>query len=85
MVDLWDGMSWVCFGGTVGFMNDEAELRAKLAAMRREHRELDTQIESLHVEQSTDQLTLKRLKKRKLQLKDHITRIEDQLYPDIIA
>ena len=66
-------------------MSDEDLLRARLEELRREHRELDARIESLHADHLSDQLTLKRLKKRKLWLKDQIARVEDQLYPDIIA
>ncbi|MEO1493775.1 MAG: DUF465 domain-containing protein [Pseudomonadota bacterium] len=66
-------------------MDNETELKAKLATLRSEHRELDSEIELLETEQRTDQLTIRRLKKRKLMLKDQIGRIEDQLYPDIIA
>ena len=62
---------------------DEVGLRAKLAELAQEHRDLDTAIAALS--QSHDQLQLTRLKKRKLQLKDLIARIEDQLLPDIIA
>jgi hypothetical protein len=68
-------------------MTDEEEqtLRAKLAQLREEHRDLDVAIEALRGATGTDQLQLTRLKKRKLQLKDQITRIEDSLLPDIIA
>jgi hypothetical protein len=66
-------------------MSDEQLLRARLDDLRREHRELDERIGSLHSDHLSDQLTLKRLKKRKLWLKDQIARVEDQLYPDIIA
>jgi hypothetical protein len=66
-------------------MSDEQLLRARLDELRREHRELDARIASLHLDHLSDQLTLKRLKKRKLWLKDQIARVEDQLYPDIIA
>ncbi len=62
---------------------EEVELRAKLAELVQEHRDLDTAIAALAG--SRDQLQLTRLKKRKLQLKDEITRIEDALLPDIIA
>ncbi|MBV9045625.1 MAG: DUF465 domain-containing protein, partial [Alphaproteobacteria bacterium] len=48
-----------------------------------EHRDLDAAIEALRG--SPDQLQITRLKKRKLQLKDQITKINDQLLPDIIA
>jgi hypothetical protein len=63
--------------------SDEVELRAKLAELVQEHRDLDTAIAALTP--SHDQLQLTRLKKRKLQLKDQISRIEDALLPDIIA
>lgn len=63
----------------------EDELATHLAELRRQHRELDGKIEALHAERLSDQLTLRRLKKQKLQLKDEITRIESRLYPDIIA
>jgi hypothetical protein len=66
-------------------MGDEQLLRVRLDELRREHRDLDARIESLHSDHLSDQLTLKRLKKRKLWLKDQIARVEDQLYPDIIA
>ena len=62
---------------------DEVGLRAKLAELMQEHRDLDAAIEALRG--SPDQLQLTRLKKRKLQLKDQITTINDQLLPDIIA
>ena len=57
----------------------------KLEVLRREHRDLDAAIDALHDAVNPDQLTLKRLKKQKLGLKDRITRIEDELTPDIIA
>jgi len=62
---------------------DEVGLRATLAELVQEHRDLDTAIAALTG--SHDQLQLTRLKKRKLQLKDQIAEIEDQLLPDIIA
>jgi hypothetical protein len=62
---------------------DERELRERLARLRAEHRDLDAEI--VAEEAHSDQLLIKRLKKRKLALKDQITAIEDQLLPDIIA
>jgi hypothetical protein len=63
----------------------EDELRSRLAELRTEHRDLDDAIalmaESVHV----DQLRLRRLKKRKLLLKDAIARIESLLIPDMDA
>ena len=64
---------------------DEVAARAKLAALIQEHRDLDAAIEALAVAGAGDQLALSRLKKRKLQLKDEITKINDRLLPDIIA
>jgi hypothetical protein len=64
---------------------DEQALRTKLAEMVQEHRDLDAAIAALIESGISDQLRLTRLKKRKLQLKDQITQIEDSLLPDIIA
>jgi hypothetical protein len=64
---------------------EEIELRAELARLRQEHRDLDTAIESLQGSPASDILQVQRLKKRKLVLRDRITFIEDQLTPDIIA
>jgi len=65
--------------------DDESELRAQLAQLRQEHRDLDSAIEALHNSPGSDLLQVQRLKKRKLQLRDKIIQIEDQLTPDIIA
>jgi hypothetical protein len=64
---------------------EENELRAQLARLRQEHRDLDTAIEALQDSPASDILQVQRLKKRKLVLRDRITFIEDQLTPDIIA
>ena len=65
---------------------DQAEvLRVKLEAWRREHRDLDEAIRALDERGTGDPLTVKRLKKQKLGLKDRIAQLEDQLTPDIIA
>ena len=64
---------------------DEREFREQLARLRAEHRDLDEQIVAEEGSAHADQLRIKRLKKRKLALKDRITAIEDQLLPDIIA
>lgn len=64
---------------------DERELRELLIRLRDEHRSLDQEIVTLESTADADQLTIKRLKKRKLLLKDQITAVEDQLTPDIIA
>ena len=64
---------------------DEVSLRAKLAELTQEHRDLDNAIAAWTDTGARDQLQLTRLKKRKLQLKDEISKINDQLLPDIIA
>jgi hypothetical protein len=64
---------------------DERELREELVKLRAEHRELDDEIILLEGSTTADQLLVKRLKKKKLAVKDRITAIEDQLLPDIIA
>ena len=66
-------------------LNHEQVLRVKLEVLRREHRDLDEAIAAMQARGTSDALTLKRLKKRKLALKDQIARIEDELTPDIIA
>ena len=64
---------------------DIEALRAKLAALKSEHRDLDDVIAQLVKRVPFDQLELQRMKKRKLLLKDQITKIESELLPDIIA
>lgn len=66
-------------------MDHEDVLRVKLGVLRREHRDLDEAIHALESSGRGDQLTLRRLKKQKLGLKDRIARIEDEMIPDIIA
>ena len=64
---------------------EEAELRSQLARLQQEHRDLDAAIAALENAPGADIIQVQRLKKRKLQLRDRITFIEDQLTPDIIA
>ena len=66
-------------------MSDEEALRQELAELELEHRDLDDVISRLTERAPFDQLQLQRLKKRKLSLKDQISYIEGELYPDIIA
>ena len=64
---------------------EEAKMRMRLHQLQEEHRDLDTAISAMSDQGVFDQLQLQRMKKRKLQLKDEISRVEDFLYPDIIA
>jgi len=66
-------------------MKTEEVLKVELEVLKREHRDLDEAIEALADRATSDQFTIRRLKKQKLVLKDKIARIEDQLTPDIIA
>lgn len=66
-------------------MKNEDVLRFELEVFKREHRDLDEAIEALVEKGTADQLTIRRLKKQKLLLKDKIAQIEDRLLPDIIA
>ncbi|TWI35077.1 YdcH family protein [Paracoccus sulfuroxidans] len=66
-------------------MSPDEIARARLEVLRREHRDLDEAIAALAEQALTASLTLQRLKKQKLLLKDKIARLEDQLTPDIIA
>lgn len=61
------------------------QLREQLGELRRQHRELDTRLAEIELAAAHDQLTLTRLKKQKLVLKDQIIRLEGLLFPDIIA
>src|SRR6201999_1971482 len=64
---------------------EERELRAQLARLQQEHRDLDAAIAALQGTLGHDLIQLQRLKKSKLVLRDRITFIEDELTPDIIA
>ena len=61
---------------------DPADIAEKIAALRLEHRDLDATIARLAGDTEADELAVKRLKKRKLWLKDCIARLESALIPD---
>jgi len=65
--------------------DDNHELENKLEQLRVEHRDLDDIISLLLEQTIVDQLQVRRLKKRKLLLKDIIIRLESQLIPDMDA
>ncbi|MFQ5488894.1 MAG: YdcH family protein [Gammaproteobacteria bacterium] len=65
--------------------DEEQAISERLQQLRIEHRDLDDVIHRLQREVHVDQLQLRRLKKRKLFLKDIITRLESRLIPDLDA
>lgn len=66
-------------------MITQDEIQSRIVELEVEHRDLDTVIDILECKPYRDELQLRRLKKRKLQLKDHITLLKMQLIPDIPA
>ncbi|MFC3550756.1 YdcH family protein [Lysobacter cavernae] len=62
--------------------DDPAVIARQLAELRLEHRDLDAAIDRLVGDTDADELTIKRLKKRRLWLKDCIARLESALIPD---
>ena len=64
---------------------DPARIAAQLIELRTEHRDLDAAIDRLAVSIEADELSIKRLKKRKLRIKDMISYLENQLIPDLDA
>jgi hypothetical protein len=63
----------------------DAQLRARLGDLKIEHQDLDAAVHALEAKPRPDMIQIARLKKKKLRLRDEITRLEDQLTPDIIA
>lgn len=67
-------------------MSDESsDIARQLVELRIEHRDLDAAIARLAADANCDELQLKRMKKRKLLLKDAITKLESRLIPDLDA
>lgn len=64
---------------------EQEDLTQRLQSLRTEHRDLDDVIEQLSQNAYRDELQLRRLKKRKLLLKDMIAKIESMLIPDLDA
>lgn len=64
---------------------DTADFAHQLAELRLEHRDLDAAIQRISDDIRTDELQLKRLKKRKLRIKDMIAYLESKLIPDLDA
>ncbi|MBS0003196.1 MAG: DUF465 domain-containing protein [Thioalkalivibrio sp.] len=66
-------------------VQNESELRARIVELEAEHRALETAIHALQEATAPDLFALRRLKKRKLQLKDAIERLRSRLIPDLNA
>ena len=66
-------------------MTNVEDIQRRLIELDVEHRDLDEVIDRLTHEGHSDQLQLRRLKKRKLQLKDHMSLLKMQLVPDVPA
>lgn len=64
---------------------DQDEIQERLLVLKEEHRDLDDALSAMVNAVHYDQIQVQRLKKRKLALKDLISRLEDMLLPDIIA
>jgi len=66
-------------------MSNQEKLKERLELLKAEHRDLDDAILALTQRPMPDMIQLARLKKKKLQLRDDISRIDSELLPDIIA
>ncbi len=66
-------------------MSETASLEKQLETLKLEHRDLDDVIDHLIETRPFDQLQIQRLKKRKLMLKDQMSKMESRMLPDIIA
>ncbi|HVN00249.1 MAG TPA: DUF465 domain-containing protein [Caulobacteraceae bacterium] len=71
--------------GPTGGSDEDARIRSQIASLREEHQDLDDAVRALEAMPMPDQLQIARLKKKKLILRDQITKLEDRLTPDIIA
>ncbi len=65
--------------------NHSEEIQSRIEKLKTEHRDLDDVLKRLAVDPSSDELQIRRLKKRKLQLKDSIVMLESQALPDLSA
>lgn len=72
-------------GNVHGMFEDFDDIQLRLNDCRQEHRDLDSLIDAARANPVTDILGMQRLKKRKLMLKDEISKLEAMLIPDIIA
>ena len=84
----------ICCLGRIGYyavcflsdtMSPKEMLHVRLNGLKKNHGDLDLAIEALNKINTSDQLSVRRLKKEKLKVKDEIKRLKDKLTPDIIA
>lgn len=66
-------------------MDEELQLIKKLEALTIQHKELDQMIDALGAEKFRNDFQLHRLKRERLQIRDEISKLQDAIYPDIIA
>jgi hypothetical protein len=64
---------------------ERVALQQRVVELKLEHRDLDAAIERLETDQAHDELQIRRLKRRKLLLKDQIARLEREIDPDVLA
>ena len=64
---------------------ERVAFQQRIVELKMEHRDLDTAIERLAADLAHDELQLRRLKRRKLLLKDQIARLEREIDPDVLA
>jgi len=64
---------------------ERVALQERIVELKIEHRDLDAAIERLEADQAHDELQIRRLKRRKLLLKDQIARLEREIDPDVLA
>jgi hypothetical protein len=64
---------------------ERVALQERVVELKMEHRDLDAAIERLEADQAHDELQIRRLKRRKLLLKDQIARLEREIDPDVLA
>ena len=66
-------------------LDEQRKVREHIIQLKLEHHDLDVAISRLAADLRSDELQLSRMKKRKLQLKDYIARLESSLIPDLDA
>ena len=66
-------------------VKESRKIREQIIQLKMEHHDLDVAISRLAEDPSSDELQVSRMKKRKLQLKDYIARLESMLIPDLDA